>query len=53
MPAQPFSAEAKIWLTNYVLDRSVIVKLLSRDRYDRVVQSESLSIFLLPPLLSH
>ncbi|EIE85127.1 hypothetical protein RO3G_09837 [Rhizopus delemar RA 99-880] len=37
MPAQPFSAEAKEFLTNMVLNKNVQVQLLSRDQYSRVV----------------
>ncbi|KAI9283534.1 hypothetical protein BC943DRAFT_327864 [Umbelopsis sp. AD052] len=37
MPAQPFSAEAKDWLTNLSLNKKVHLELYSRDRYDRVV----------------
>ncbi|KAI9362306.1 hypothetical protein BD770DRAFT_316531 [Pilaira anomala] len=37
MPAQPYSAEAKTFLTNLVLNRRVKVELLSRDQYSRVV----------------
>ncbi|RUP50482.1 hypothetical protein BC936DRAFT_138927 [Jimgerdemannia flammicorona] len=37
MPAQPFSIEARAWLTKEVLNRDVIVRLLSRDQYQRVV----------------
>ena len=37
MPAQPYSAEAKTFLTNLVLNRKVSVQLLSRDQYSRVV----------------
>jgi endonuclease YncB( thermonuclease family) len=37
--AQPYAVEAQTWLTNYVLGRRVRVKLLARDRYERVVCS--------------
>ncbi|KAL0082364.1 hypothetical protein J3Q64DRAFT_1808095 [Phycomyces blakesleeanus] len=37
MPSQPFSAEAKSFLTAMVLNRDVKVQLLSRDQYSRVV----------------
>lgn len=37
MPAQPFSAEAKTFLTKMVLNKRVDVQLLSRDQYSRVV----------------
>ncbi|KAI9261060.1 hypothetical protein BY458DRAFT_439813 [Sporodiniella umbellata] len=37
MPAQPFSAEAKTFLTKMVLNKNVKVHLLSRDQYSRVV----------------
>jgi endonuclease YncB( thermonuclease family) len=37
MPAQPYSAEAKTFLTNLVLNKRVQVQLLSRDQYSRVV----------------
>ncbi|RCI01103.1 putative endonuclease lcl3 [Rhizopus azygosporus] len=37
MPAQPFSAEAKQFLTKMVLNKKVQVQLLSRDQYSRVV----------------
>lgn len=37
MPAQPFSAEAKQFLTKLVLNKRVQVQLLSRDQYTRVV----------------
>lgn len=37
MPAQPFSAEAKQFLTKLVLNKRVQVQLLSRDQYSRVV----------------
>jgi endonuclease YncB( thermonuclease family) len=38
-PSQPYAAEAQAWLTNYVLGRRLRVKLLARDRYERVVCS--------------
>ncbi|ORZ00364.1 hypothetical protein BCR43DRAFT_434868 [Syncephalastrum racemosum] len=37
MPAQPFSAESKTFLTKMVLGRNVHVQLLSLDRYSRAV----------------
>ncbi|KAI8889217.1 staphylococcal nuclease [Backusella circina FSU 941] len=37
MPAQLYSKEAKAFLTKMVLDRTVSVKLLSRDQYSRAV----------------
>ena len=37
--AQPYAEEAQNWLTNYILGRRVRVKLLARDRYERVVCS--------------
>ena len=37
--AQPYAQEAQDWLTKYVLRRRVRVKLLTRDRYERVVCS--------------
>ncbi|KAI7902002.1 uncharacterized protein BX663DRAFT_487266 [Cokeromyces recurvatus] len=37
MPAQPYSSEAKAFLTKLVLNRRVQVQLLSRDQYNRVV----------------
>lgn len=37
MPAQPYSKEAKSFLTDLVLNRRVQVELLSRDQYARVV----------------
>ena len=37
--AQPYAEEAQTWLTNYVLGRRVRIKLLARDRYERVVCS--------------
>jgi len=37
--AQPYAEEAQMWLTNYVLGKRVRVKLLARDRYERVVCS--------------
>jgi endonuclease YncB( thermonuclease family) len=37
MPSQPYSAEAKTFLTNLVLNKKVQVQLLSRDQYSRVV----------------
>jgi endonuclease YncB( thermonuclease family) len=37
MPAQPYSKEAKAFLTKLVLNRTVHVKLLSRDQYSRAV----------------
>ena len=37
--AQPYAEEAQNWLTKYVLGRRVRVKLLARDRYERVVCS--------------
>lgn len=40
MPAQPYSAEAKTFLTNLVLNRRVKVELLSRDQYSRVVNKK-------------
>lgn len=36
-PAQPFSAEAYKWLTNYILHRRVRAYIYRRDQYDRVV----------------
>ncbi|KAI9487233.1 MAG: hypothetical protein EXX96DRAFT_552317 [Benjaminiella poitrasii] len=37
MPAQPYSSEAKTYLTKLVLNKRVQVQLLSRDQYNRVV----------------
>jgi len=37
MPAQPFSAESKDWLTSLSLNKKVDLELYSRDRYERVV----------------
>ncbi|KAI8982592.1 hypothetical protein BDB01DRAFT_723504 [Pilobolus umbonatus] len=37
MPAQPYSSEAKTFLTKLVLNRDVTIQLLSRDQYSRVV----------------
>ncbi|KAG2198270.1 hypothetical protein INT47_004354 [Mucor saturninus] len=37
MPSQPYSKEAKSFLTNLVLNKRVEVELLSRDQYSRVV----------------
>lgn len=37
MPAQPYSVEAKKFLTDMVLNKKVQVQLLSRDQYSRVV----------------
>ncbi|GAA5803820.1 hypothetical protein HPULCUR_009305 [Helicostylum pulchrum] len=37
MPSQPYSAEAKTFLTNLVLNKRVQVELLSRDQYSRVI----------------
>ncbi|KAI8645860.1 hypothetical protein BD408DRAFT_360839 [Parasitella parasitica] len=37
MPAQPYSAEAKQFLTKLVLNKRVQVQLLSRDQYNRAV----------------
>lgn len=37
--AQPYAEEAQTWLTDYVLGKRVRVKLLARDRYERVVCS--------------
>ncbi|KAI8061492.1 uncharacterized protein B0P05DRAFT_477508 [Gilbertella persicaria] len=37
MPAQPYSKEAKAFLTDLVLNRRVQLQLLSRDQYGRVV----------------
>ncbi|KAF9584302.1 putative endonuclease lcl3 [Lunasporangiospora selenospora] len=37
MPAQPFSQEALEWLRKQVKGKTVLVKPLSKDRYDRVV----------------
>lgn len=39
MTAQPYAVEAQDWLTRYVLNRKVRVRLLARDRYERVVCS--------------
>jgi len=39
MTAQPYAVEAQDWLTRYVLGRRVRVRLLARDRYERVVCS--------------
>jgi endonuclease YncB( thermonuclease family) len=38
-PAQPYAKEAQEWLTKYILGRRVRVKLLSKDRYERVLGS--------------
>ncbi|RUS25693.1 hypothetical protein BC938DRAFT_471785 [Jimgerdemannia flammicorona] len=48
MPAQPFSIEARAWLTKEVLNRDVIVRLLSRDQYQRVVRNGSTLLCLFP-----
>jgi hypothetical protein len=45
MPAQPYSSEAKQFLTKLVLNKRVQVQLLSRDQYSRVVRKQSLLIF--------
>lgn len=45
MPAQPYSSEAKQFLTKLVLNKRVQVQLLSRDQYSRVVRNQSLLIF--------
>ena len=39
MTAQPYAVEAQDWLKRYVLGRRVRVRLLARDRYERVVCS--------------
>lgn len=40
MPSQPYSKEAKAFLTNLVLNKRVEVELLSRDQYSRVVKND-------------
>ncbi|KAI7871234.1 hypothetical protein BDF14DRAFT_1764762 [Spinellus fusiger] len=37
MPSQPYSAEAKAFLTKMILGKDVRVQLLSRDQYSRIV----------------
>ena len=37
--AQPYSEEAKAWLTNYILNRRVTVRLHRRDQYSRAVRN--------------
>ncbi|KAJ3534198.1 hypothetical protein NM208_g7641 [Fusarium decemcellulare] len=36
-PAQPYSAEALTWLSNYVLNRNVRAYIYKRDQYERIV----------------
>ena len=36
---QPYSQEAKNWLSDYLLGKSVTVKLLKKDQYDRIIGS--------------
>jgi endonuclease YncB( thermonuclease family) len=38
MPAQPYSAESKDFLTRMSLNKKVHLELYSRDRYERVVR---------------
>ncbi|KEY65970.1 hypothetical protein S7711_06628 [Stachybotrys chartarum IBT 7711] len=38
-PAQPFAAEARKWLSDYVLHRHVRAYVYKRDHYDRIVAS--------------
>jgi endonuclease YncB( thermonuclease family) len=38
-PAQPYSAEALLWLQNYLTNRRVRCKIWRRDQYERVVAS--------------
>ncbi|KAI1266853.1 SNase-domain-containing protein [Xylariaceae sp. FL1019] len=45
-PAQPFSAEALKWLSDYVLGRRVRAKIYKRDQYDRIVATVYVRRFL-------
>jgi endonuclease YncB( thermonuclease family) len=38
-PAQPYSEEAKVWLSNYILGRNVRTYVYRRDVYERIVAS--------------
>ncbi|KAI0164657.1 SNase-domain-containing protein [Xylariaceae sp. FL1272] len=46
-PAQPFSAEALKWLSDYILDRRVRAKIYKRDQYDRIVATVYVRRFLI------
>ncbi|TGO31672.1 hypothetical protein BHYA_0445g00020 [Botrytis hyacinthi] len=45
-PAQPFSAEALIWLREYIQNRRVRAYIYKRDQYDRVVATVWVRRFL-------
>lgn len=45
-PAQPYSAEALSWLTDYVFGRRVRAKIHKRDQYDRIVATVFVRRFL-------
>ncbi|KAF7932079.1 uncharacterized protein EAE97_009100 [Botrytis byssoidea] len=45
-PAQPFSAEALIWLRKYIQNRRVRAYIYKRDQYDRVVATVWVRRFL-------
>ncbi|KAF5005826.1 hypothetical protein FDECE_7761 [Fusarium decemcellulare] len=45
-PAQPYSAEALTWLSNYVLNRNVRAYIYKRDQYERIVATVYVRRFL-------
>lgn len=46
MPAQPYSAESKDWLTRMSLNKKVHLEIYNRDRYDRVVSRVLVQLIL-------
>ncbi|KAI1482772.1 SNase-domain-containing protein [Daldinia eschscholtzii] len=45
-PAQPFSTDALVWLSDYILGRRVRARIYRRDQYDRVVATVYVRRFL-------
>ncbi|KAI1168750.1 SNase-domain-containing protein [Nemania serpens] len=45
-PAQPFSADALAWLSDYLLGKRVRAKVYKRDQYDRIVATVYVRRFL-------
>ncbi|KAI2636204.1 hypothetical protein GGS21DRAFT_72948 [Xylaria nigripes] len=46
-PAQPFSADALNWLSNYILGKRVRARVYKRDQYDRIVATVYVRHFLI------
>lgn len=46
-PAQPFSAEALKWLSDYILHRNVRAYIYKRDQYNRIVATVYVRRFLI------